>query len=156
MTILMMSWSAPSKPDSRRHSRARTVDVRLWPLRAASTRSSATPSIGHAARRWTSIVRSVGLVLRIGHFLQPLHRLAVEHFLNREVRHGRGWSGAMPVLLVRWKPDDVARTDLLDRPTSALDQAEAIGDDQRLTQRMGVPRGASTGFEGDLPCGHAC
>src|SRR5256885_17210740 len=75
------------------------------------------------------------VVLIVGDLLQPVDCLAVECFLNGDVRHCRGWRGAMPVLLVRWEPDDVSRPDLLDRATLALPAAEAVGADKGLTQR---------------------
>ena len=48
-----------------------------------------------------------------------------------------------------WKPNDVAGMDFFDRPAEALRPAAAGGDDEGLTERMGVPRGACAGFEGD-------
>src|SRR5215813_4056763 len=60
------------------------------------------------------------------------------------MRHCHIWCRAMPMPLVRCKPDDVSRTDFFNRPTFALYPAETGGDDQRLTQRMNMPCGAST------------
>ena len=60
---------------------------------------------------------------------------------------------AMPVLLPGREPDHVARPDLLDRSALALHPAAAGGDDQRLAQRMGVPRGARARLEGDAGAG---
>src|SRR6476660_7905834 len=37
---------------------------------------------------------------------QPIHGLAIERFLNGDVRHRGGGPGAMPMLLVRRKLDD--------------------------------------------------
>ena len=62
--------------------------------------------------------------------------------------HGGGHLG-VPVLLARCEPDDVARPDLLDRTVLALGPAAPRHDDQRLAERMRVPRGACPGFEGD-------
>ena len=56
---------------------------------------------------------------------------------------------AVPVLLARREPDDVARPDLLDRPALALHAAAAGQHDQRLTERVRVPRRARAGLEGD-------
>ena len=55
----------------------------------------------------------------------------------------------MPVLLARREPDDVAGADLLDRAALALHAAEAGGDEQRLAERVRVPRGAGARLEGD-------
>src|SRR5687767_1746439 len=51
-------------------------------------------------------------ILRIAHLLHPVHDLAVECFLDGDVRHGRVWRGAMPVLHTRRKPDHIPRPDL--------------------------------------------
>ena len=75
--------------------------------------------------------------------------LAVELFLDGDVGHGRGRRGAVPVLLARREPDDIAGPDLLDRAALALDPAAAGRDDQRLAERMRVPGGAGAGLEGD-------
>ena len=55
----------------------------------------------------------------------------------------------MPVLRSRRDPDDVARTDLLHRTAPDLHEPQALRDDQGLAQRVGVPRGAGAGLEGD-------
>ena len=75
--------------------------------------------------------------------------LPVELFLNGDVGHGGGWRSAMPMLLARRKPDHVARTDFFNRSSPALRPAATGGDDEGLTQRVGVPGGASAGLEGD-------
>jgi len=75
--------------------------------------------------------------------------LAAERFLNGDVRHRGRWRSAVPMLLVRRKPDHVARPDFFDRTTLALRPAEPGGDDQRLTERMRMPGGASTRLERD-------
>ena len=51
--------------------------------------------------------------------------------------------------LARREPDHVARPDLLDRATPALGEPGAGRHDQGLTQRVGVPRRARAGLEGD-------
>ena len=67
---------------------------------------------GYSAR----CVRGVcsALVLLVGHLLQPLHDLAVERFLNRDMRHRGRRGGAVPMLLARREPDHVAGMNLLD------------------------------------------
>src|ERR1039457_3522030 len=89
------------------------------------------------------------LVLFIADLFHPVNRFAVELFLNGDVCHGRGWRSAVPMLLARWKPDDVTRPDFFDRATPALRATAASGHDQRLTQRMGVPGGASARLKRD-------
>src|SRR5579859_563436 len=81
-----------------------------------------------------------GPVLRVADMLHPIHDLTVQRFLKRNVGHGRGRRGTVPVLLVRREQDDVAWPDFLDWAAVALHPAAAGGDNQRLTQRMGVPR----------------
>src|SRR5262249_24319824 len=90
-----------------------------------------------------------GPVLFVADRFHPVHRLAVELFLDGDVRHGRGRRGAVPVLLARREPDHVARPDLLDRAAPALGQAAAGRHDQGLAQRVGVPRRPGAGLERD-------
>jgi hypothetical protein len=45
----------------------------------------------------------------------------------------------MPVFLPRRKPNDIARSNFFNRPTSALYPAAAGSDDQRLSKWMRVP-----------------
>src|SRR5437870_9267087 len=64
--------------------------------------------------------RFIRLVLFIADLFHPVDGFAVEPFHNRDVRHGRSWRGAVPMLLTRRAPDHVARPNLLDRPSPAL------------------------------------
>src|SRR5208283_2587846 len=61
----------------------------------------------------------------------------------------------MPVPVVRWTPNHVARADLDDRLALALCPTASGGDDQSLTQRMGVPGGACAWLEGDARARYA-
>src|SRR2546430_12599133 len=79
------------------------------------------------------------LLLLVADLFHPVHDLAIEVFLNGEVRHGGGWRGAVPMLLTGRDPDHVTGPDLLDRPSPALRAAAAGGHDQGLAQRGGVP-----------------
>src|SRR5437867_10097977 len=88
-------------------------------------------------------------VFFIADLLHPVNGLAVELFHNRDVRHGRGCRGAVPMLLARRAPDDVTRPNLLDRASPALYQAAASCHDQGLTQRMDMPCCPSAGLERD-------
>src|SRR6266581_5356170 len=47
------------------------------------------------------------LVLFVADLFHPVGGLAVEAFLNGDVRHGRGCRGAMPMFLTRREPDHV-------------------------------------------------
>jgi hypothetical protein len=95
-----------------------------------------------------------GLVLFIADLFHPINDLAVEIFLNGDVRHGCGRRCAMPMLQTRRKPDYITGPNLLDRTALTLNPAEARGDDQCLAERMRVPCRASAGFEGDLATAH--
>ncbi len=85
----------------------------------------------------------------VGDLLHPINDLAVEIFLGRDVGHGGGGSRAMPMLLARRKPDDVARTDFLNRATFALRASATGSDDQCLSERMRMPGGAGARLERD-------
>jgi hypothetical protein len=89
-------------------------------------------------------------VLLVADLLQPIHILAVERFLDGDMRHRRRRRRAMPMLQTRRKPDDVPWPDLLDGPALALNPPETGGGDQNLAERMAVPRGSGTRFEGNL------
>src|SRR5258708_3938514 len=90
------------------------------------------------------------LILLVADLFQPIGGLAVECLLNGDVRQSRGGSGPMPVLFAGREPDHVAGMDLFDRSAPAPDAARARGHDQRLPQRVGVPRGPRAGLEGDM------
>src|SRR6266700_1920929 len=97
-----------------------------------------------------------GLLLFVADLFHPVGGLAVETFLNGEVRHGRGWRGAVPMFLTRLEPDHVTRPNFLDRTTPALDPAAASRHDQGLAQRVAVPCGPSAGLERDTCADRAC
>src|SRR5947208_13892563 len=101
------------------------------------------------------IVRSA-LVLFVAHVLHPLDHFAVERFLNGNVRHGGRRRSAVPMLLVRRKPDHIARPDFFDRSAPTLRPSEAGRDDQRLTKWMCMPRSACTRLERDVCTTHTC
>src|SRR5438270_2482261 len=94
-------------------------------------------------------------VLVITDLFHPIDVLAFKRFGDRDVCHGRRRCCAVPMLLARRKPDDVARPDFLDRPALALHPTEAGSDDERLPERMGVPGSARTGLEGNVSAGRA-
>src|SRR5206468_8925290 len=90
-----------------------------------------------------------GLILPVVDLFHPLDRLAVEPFHDGDVSHGRARRGAVPMLLARRTPDDVTGANPLDRASPALHQTAAGRDDQRLPQRMRVPRRSGAGLERD-------
>jgi hypothetical protein len=55
----------------------------------------------------------------------------------------------VPVLFTRRNPDDIAWPDLLYRSALGLKQADAGDDIQRLAERMRMPIGTCTRFEGN-------
>src|SRR5262245_60625531 len=88
-------------------------------------------------------------ILFVADLLQPLDGLAIEPFLNRDMRHRGRRRRTVPVFFSRREPDDVAGTDVFDRAAPALRAPAPSGDDQRLTERMGVPRGPGARLERD-------
>ena len=65
-----------------------------------------------------------------------------------------GGRGAVPMLFVRRKPNDIARPDFFNRPAFTLRPAKAGSDDQRLTERMRMPGSARTRLERDARATH--
>src|SRR5947199_8791634 len=59
-------------------------------------------------------------ILVVAHLFHPVDDLAVERFLNGDVRHCCRRRGAMPMFLVRREPDHIAGADLIDRSALAL------------------------------------
>ena len=78
----------------------------------------------------------------------PVDNLAVEIFLNGNMRHSRRRGGAMPVLLAGREPDHITGPDLLDRSAFALNPAAAGRDDESLTEWMRVPCSPRARLEG--------
>src|SRR6266436_9547318 len=101
------------------------------------------------------VLRSAA-VLVVADLFHPVDVLAVERFRYSDMRHCGRRCRAVPVFLAGWKPDDIAGTDFFDRSALALRPAKAGRDDEGLTKRMGVPRGAGAGLEGDVTTADAC
>ena len=91
----------------------------------------------------------------VGDVFEPVDDFAVEGFLDGDVGHGGGGGGAVPVFFAGWEPDDIAGVEFFDGSAEALGATGAGGDDQGLTERMGVPGGAGSGLEGDTGAGDA-
>src|SRR4051812_13425559 len=88
-------------------------------------------------------------VLLVADFLHPVDSSAVEPLLNGDVRHGCRGCRAVPMLLARRERDHVAGSNLLDGAAPALRAAAARRDDERLAERMRMPRRSRTGLERD-------
>jgi len=95
-------------------------------------------------------------VLCLTHLLHPVDDLAVERFLNGDVRHRARWHCAVPMFFVSREPDHVARPDFLNRSTFALRPSQTGRDDQGLTEWMRMPRSARTRLERDVGATNAC
>src|SRR5262245_8016535 len=67
----------------------------------------------------TSLDGRVCQVLFVADLFHPIGDLAVEPFLNGDVRHRARGRGAVPVLFAGREPDHVARPNLLDGPAPA-------------------------------------
>jgi len=87
------------------------------------------------------------LVLLVTDLFHPVDNLAVELFLNGDVRHGRGWRGPMPVLLAGREPDHITGPDLFDRSAFVLDPSAASRNDESLTEWMRMPCSPRTRLE---------
>src|SRR5256885_3024609 len=114
----------------------------------ASSRRALHPfyfSCNHSALLFTR-----GVVLVVGDAFEPVDDLAVQLFLDGEVRHRGAGHRAVPVLFARRAPHYVAVPDHFDRPAPALHATVTGGHDQRLAERMRVPVAARAGLEGDV------
>src|SRR5215469_13105290 len=96
------------------------------------------------------------LVLLVADSLEPVNELPIELFLDRDVRHGGRGRGAVPVLLSRRAPDDIARSDDPDRTAPALHQATSGGDDQCLAEWMRMPVAARARLERHMGAASTC
>ena len=94
------------------------------------------------------------LVLLIRDLFHPLNHFPVQRLLNSDVSHRGRRRSAVPMLLVRRKPDHIARPNFLDWSALSLCPSEAGGDDQRLTEWMRVPGGTRTRLEGNACATH--
>src|SRR5205823_7150400 len=129
--------------------------LKLARLPACSLLPSSVYPLCRASRALRSylLLQSVFFVADLFH---PVHDFAVQRFLNGDVRHRGRRCRAVPMLLVRRKPDDIAGPDFFDRSALALRPAKAGSNDQCLTELMRMPRGAGTRLEGDACTGYAC
>jgi len=101
-------------------------------------------------------VSKTHLVLFVADLFHPVNDLAVETFLNGDVRHGSGRRSPMPMLLPRREPNHITRSDFLDGAALALRPPAPSRHDQGLPQRMSVPGSTRTWLEGDTCAAGAC
>ena len=52
-------------------------------------------------------------ILIVGYLLGPVDSPAIEGFIDSDMSHRGGRTCAMPMLLLRWNPHHVARTDFV-------------------------------------------
>src|SRR5438132_629634 len=88
-------------------------------------------------------------ILFVADLFHPVNRLAVQRLLNSDMNHRGRWRRAMPMLLVGFKPNDIAGSDFFNLPAPTLNPPKAGRDDQRLTEWMRMPGGAGARFERD-------
>ena len=98
----------------------------------------------------------LSIELDIGDLFHPVDGLAIEGFGDGDVGHGRRSCRAVPMLLARRYPNDIAGPDLLPRSAVGLHPAQAGSNDQRLTERVRVPVCACTGFKRHSRAADAC
>jgi hypothetical protein len=80
------------------------------------------------------------VVFGVGDVLAPVGGLVcVVDLVDREVDHHPVRGGAVPVVLARSDVDAVPGADDQDGLAAALDQADALGGEQALAQRVAVP-----------------
>src|SRR4051794_3825810 len=96
------------------------------------------------------------VVLFVADLLHPVDDLAVQCFLNRDVRHRSGRRDAVPVLLTWWTPDHISRPDYSHRAAPALHEPAARRDNERLAERVRMPIAARAGLERDVGAARAC
>ena len=89
----------------------------------------------------------------VGNVLHPIDDFAVVRLLNGDVCHCFAACGAVPMLFVRCKPNDITRPDFFNRPAFTLRPAETGCDDQGLTKRMCMPGCACTRGESHTRAG---
>src|SRR3954452_5443676 len=145
----------------------------MWPLRwtktspssKRSSRRSSSPPLAQGHLTWDSawsssstlarpgssaggLIGRRGAVLLVGDVLTPGDRAAgLVVLLHGDMRHETVWSRAVPVVLAGLEENAVAGMDGLDRAALALAAADALGDEDRLAVRVGVPGGAGAGRE---------
>jgi hypothetical protein len=80
----------------------------------------------------------------VGHRFQPVDWFAVEVLVDCDVLHRGGIGGSVPMTASTVAPNQIASANFSLGPVLALRPTHAICHEQGLTQRVGVPVGAST------------
>src|SRR5918994_687884 len=93
-------------------------------------------------------------VLLVADWPEPIDVLAVQRFLDRDMRERRRGRRAVPMLQPGRKPDDIARAHVLDRPALTLNPAQPGRDDESLTKRMRVPVRTRARFKCHMAAAH--
>src|SRR3954453_7420005 len=145
----------------------------MWPLRwtktspssKRSSRRSSSPPLAQRHLTWDSarsssstlacpgssaggLIGRRGAVLLVRDVLAPGDRAAaLVVLLHGDVGHEAVGRGAVPVVLAGLEDHPAAGLDLFDRTAFALAAADALGDEDGLSVRVGVPGGARTGRE---------
>src|SRR5690242_197213 len=91
----------------------------------------------------TSCLLSVcccGLIVFVVDLFHPFNDLAVQGFLNGDMRRRRCQRGAMPMLFSCRAPDHIAGSYFLFWGSFALHPTASRRDDQSLPERMRMPR----------------
>src|SRR5881396_2161809 len=109
--------------------------------------------MGHSALNYRL---STSPILFVANLFHPLYDFSIERFLNGDVRHRGRRRSAVPMLLVRRKPDNITRSDFFDRSAPTLRPSKPERDDQRLTERMRMPGGASTRLKHHARAANTC
>ena len=74
----------------------------------------------------------------VADLFQPINDLAVEIFLNGDVRYSSGVLSAVPMFFARREPDDIAGMNFFNRAALALRVSAAGVDNQILPERIFV------------------
>src|SRR5207244_8870370 len=104
---------------------------------------------------WGILSPSLSILL-VADLFHPVHNFPVECFLNGDVRHGRCRRSTMPMFQSWRKPNHVTGPNFFNRSALPLHPANARGDNERLTKRMGVPCGARARLKRNARTGGAC
>jgi hypothetical protein len=103
-----------------------------------------------------AVTRRAITILLVTDMLHPIHDLAVETFLNGNMRHRGSGRRAVPMFLAGRKPNHITRPDFFNRTAPTLCPPETCRDNERLSKRMSVPSRASAWFKSDARARGTC